>query len=647
MLEGQLLNERYKIKYVIGGGGMANVYAADDLILNRRVAIKILKLEYANDLEFIERFDREAQAATSLNHPNIVNVYDVGEEENIMYIVMELVQGMTLKEYIQTKHPPDIKDVVRIMIELTEAINHAHEHDLIHRDIKPQNILLDQNGTVKVTDFGIAIALSATALTQTNSILGSVHYLSPEQARGGIATKQSDIYALGIVFYELLTGKLPFTGETAVSIALKHLQTETPSVKEFNNNIPQSIDNIVKRATDKNPLARFDSVIQFNEALLDCLNPSKQDETVYQSSISRGEDTKIIPLKKYNEVSNELEETKQLEQYKTKKIKPVNQTKRNNRFRKPFIVLLIISFMTLIGFIMFVITQPKTVIIPDVQGKEYEKARDELEALNLKIERKLIFSDDYEPELIVRSNPKASRSVKEESIITLFVSDGKEPIEMMDYLGDNINQVEKVLKDAGYNDVMYYEKSSDKPSGEIINQVQPKPKKKVVPSETTVIFEVSQGQKTMIFDDFIGKNKDVLTGYAEIHNIKVDISEEYSTTIDKNYIIKQSPAPGTEIEADSTVSITISKGEKELESRIQTEKFIVSVDKDNDEEQEIVIYVDDLENELTNIFKEDIINQDKEYEIELKIEKGKNAEYKVERNGEEVINKTISYKEGS
>lgn len=647
MLEGQLLNERYKIKYVIGGGGMANVYAADDLILNRRVAIKILKLEYANDLEFIERFDREAQAATSLNHPNIVNVYDVGEEENIMYIVMELVQGMTLKEYIQTKHPPDIKDVVRIMIELTEAINHAHEHDLIHRDIKPQNILLDQNGTVKVTDFGIAIALSATALTQTNSILGSVHYLSPEQARGGIATKQSDIYALGIVFYELLTGKLPFTGETAVSIALKHLQTETPSVKEFNNNIPQNIDNIVKRATDKNPLARFDSVIQFNEALLDCLNPSKQDETVYQSSISRGEDTKIIPLKKYNEVSNELEETKQLEQYKTKKIKPVNQTKRNNRFRKPFIVLLIISFMTLIGFIMFVITQPKTVIIPDVQGKEYEKARDELEALNLKIERKLIFSDDYEPELIVRSNPKASRSVKEESIITLFVSDGKEPIEMMDYLGDNINQVEKVLKDAGYNDVMYYEKSSDKPSGEIINQVQPKPKKKVVPSETTVIFEVSQGQKTMIFDDFIGKNKDVLTGYAEIHNIKVDISEEYSTTIDKNYIIKQSPAPGTEIEADSTVSITISKGEKELESRIQTEKFIVSVDKDNDEEQEIVIYVDDLENELTNIFKEDIINQDKEYEIELKIEKGKNAEYKVERNGEEVINKTISYKEGS
>lgn len=314
MLEGQLLNERYKINYVIGGGGMANVYAADDLILNRRVAIKILKLEYANDLEFIERFDREAQAATSLNHPNIVNVYDVGEEENIMYIVMELVQGMTLKEYIQTKHPPDIKDVVRIMIELTEAINHAHEHDLIHRDIKPQNILLDQNGTVKVTDFGIAIAL-----TQTNSILGSVHYLSPEQARGGIATKQSDIYALGIVFYELLTGKLPFTGETAVSIALKHLQTETPSVKEFNNNIPQSIDNIVKRATDKNPLARFDSVIQFNEALLDCLNPSKQDETVYQSSISRGEDTKIIPLKKYNEVSNELEETKQLEQYKTKK----------------------------------------------------------------------------------------------------------------------------------------------------------------------------------------------------------------------------------------------------------------------------------------------------------------------------------------
>ncbi|HLR72539.1 MAG TPA: protein kinase, partial [Pseudogracilibacillus sp.] len=227
MLEGHLLSERYRIKRAIGGGGMANVYLAKDIILNRDVAIKVLRLEFANDPEFIERFDREAQAATSLSHPNIVNIYDVGEENHILYMVMEYIDGLTLKEYIMQNGPLKVEEAINIMKQLTDAIAHAHANGLIHRDIKPQNILMDRHGNVKVTDFGIAIALSATSLTQTNSILGSVHYLSPEQARGGMATKKSDIYSLGIVFYELLTGHLPFSGQSPISIALKHLQNET------------------------------------------------------------------------------------------------------------------------------------------------------------------------------------------------------------------------------------------------------------------------------------------------------------------------------------------------------------------------------------------------------------------------------------
>ncbi|WP_313429733.1 Stk1 family PASTA domain-containing Ser/Thr kinase, partial [Siminovitchia terrae] len=245
MLSGKRISGRYNIIKMVGGGGMANVYLARDMILDRDVAVKILRLDFADEEEFIRRFQREAQSATSLNHPNIVNVFDVGEEDNIYYIVMEYVDGMTLKQYIQNYYPISVEKVIDIVKQLTSALEHAHYNHIIHRDIKPQNILIDHDGNVKITDFGIAMALSATSITHTNAVLGSVHYLSPEQARGGMATKKSDIYSLGIVMFELLTGRLPFSGESAVSIALKHLQSETPPPTRWNPDIPQSVENIV------------------------------------------------------------------------------------------------------------------------------------------------------------------------------------------------------------------------------------------------------------------------------------------------------------------------------------------------------------------------------------------------------------------
>lgn len=659
MLEGQLLNERYKIKHIIGGGGMANVYSAHDLILNRDVAIKVLRFEHANDAEFIERFDREAQAATSLLHPNIVNIYDVGEEDKMMFIVMELVEGMTLKEYIQKKGPLEVEETVKIMIELASAINHAHDNDLIHRDIKPQNVLLDENGTVKVTDFGIAIALSATALTQTNSILGSVHYLSPEQARGGVATKKSDIYSLGIVFYELLTGKLPFTGETAISIALKHLQEETPSVKAFNPDIPQSVENIVKKATDKDPLARFNSVNELKEALADCLNPDKLNETAYQSPIHTGEETKTIPL--YNQFAevNDMETTMLpvVSDDTTKQMKPVNEDKtppkKKRRWKKILLILLIIGLIGGLSVGAFMFLKPKNIIIPDVIGEEYEDARDEIEDMNLKVKRKLIYSEEIDEGLVVKSDPKADETLKEESTVTLFVSDGEEPIEFENYVGENFTEIESKLIEEGFSDVIKYERTSDEPQGEIIKQIQPKAKSEGVPSETTVIFEVSEGPETVILEDFT--NEDVLNGFAKKYNLKTEISEEYSDTVDENNIIKQSPTPGTNVEVGSTISVTVSKGKKPIESRTHSVTFTVPYElKDEEEEKEekqeaqkVVIYVDDLDNSMTEVFSEDTITKDKEFTIKLKIEKDKDAEYKVERDGEEIIKKTISYKEGS
>ena len=308
MNEGHLLNERYKIIKKVGGGGMANVFLARDTILDRDVAVKALRMEYANDQEFIARFDREAHSASSLSHPNIVNIYDVGGEDHVMYIVMEYVDGMTLKEYIQRFGPIETSEALDIMRQLTSAIAHAHENDIVHRDIKPQNILINRFGQIKVTDFGIAIALSATSLTQTNSIVGSVHYLSPEQARGGMATKKSDIYSIGIVLFELFTGKIPFSGQSPVSIALKHLQSDTPSVRRYNQDIPQSVENIVLKATAKDPFHRYMSIYEMEEALETALDVNKLNETRYEPPVEVGDETKAIPIITDNQIAENLDQ---------------------------------------------------------------------------------------------------------------------------------------------------------------------------------------------------------------------------------------------------------------------------------------------------------------------------------------------------
>ncbi|MCM2533462.1 Stk1 family PASTA domain-containing Ser/Thr kinase [Neobacillus pocheonensis] len=308
MMIGKRLSGRYKILDMIGGGGMANVYLAHDMILDRDVAVKMLRLDFANDDEFIRRFHREAQSATSLNHPNIVNIYDVGEENELYYIVMEYVDGQTLKQYIQQNSQLRVEEAIGIMRQLTSAISDAHQNHIIHRDIKPHNILVDHNGNVKITDFGIAMALSATSITQTNSVLGSVHYLSPEQARGGMANKKSDIYSLGIVMFELLTGRLPFSGESAVSIALKHLQSETPSVRRWNPNIPQSVENIVLKATAKDPFHRYNSVDEMEEDLRTALDSERLNEPKFVIPLD-DEATKAIPVITNDRPLQNLDET--------------------------------------------------------------------------------------------------------------------------------------------------------------------------------------------------------------------------------------------------------------------------------------------------------------------------------------------------
>ena len=311
MLVGKRIGGRYKILDVIGGGGMSNVYLAHDMILDRDVAIKILHYNFSNEQEMHRRFQREALSATSLTHPNIVSIYDVGEDGDMHYLVMEYVKGQTLKQYIQKYAPLAPTKCVDIMKQLTSAIAHAHQNQIIHRDIKPQNILMDESGNVKITDFGIAMALEDTSFTRTNSVLGTVHYLSPEQARGGTATKKSDIYSLGIVLYELLTGELPFSGESAVAIALKHLQSETPSVKAIVPSIPQSLENVVLKATAKDPVHRYSSVEEMKEDLETVLSDARSHEAKFSPPIDDAV-TKLIPAIKEDKMgeAQDLEKTK-------------------------------------------------------------------------------------------------------------------------------------------------------------------------------------------------------------------------------------------------------------------------------------------------------------------------------------------------
>jgi len=690
MLEGHLLNERYQIKATIGGGGMANVYLAKDIILEREVAIKVLRLEYANDEEFIARFDREAQSATSLSHPNIVNIYDVGEEDHILYMVMEYVEGMTLKEYIQRNGPIEVQEALDIMKQVTIAIAHAHANDIVHRDIKPQNILIDTYGQVKVTDFGIAIALSATALTQTNAVLGSVHYLSPEQARGGMATKKSDTYSLGIVLYELLTGRLPFSGETPVSIALKHLQSDTPSVKRFNQNVPQSVENIVLKATAKDPFHRYDTVDEMNDALETALDPSKLNEAIYTPPIETGEETKAIPIitddqfqqnlnqdtiihqtdGKTNEFGNDKSDKKAVKKSKKKK-----KNKRKKKWKKIiFIIFILLVLAVGTFFAVTTLMQPKDVTVPDLTELEYEEAVNELEENNLQSEREFIFSEEIEEDFVVKTSPRAGRTVKENSTVTIYVSDGKEKIAFEDYVGQDFSQVKRLLEDKGYDDVIAYEKYSDRPVGEIISQIQPTPESEVVPSETRVIFEISNGPELVSLNNLKGMTEKEARDYLEKNNLTMNKEEESSESTPKGEVIRQEPEAGTDLNEGSTVDVYVSLGPEEKPPISHDVTFIVpynpkedDIEKDADSEdnsddeneetsdeqeetkdqgsQTVEIYVDDMDHDISEVYEKETITEDKEFTITLTIEPDKNAEYKVMRDDEMIVNKTVTYDE--
>ncbi|MBO0959159.1 Stk1 family PASTA domain-containing Ser/Thr kinase [Neobacillus sp. MM2021_6] len=659
MLIGKRISGRYKILEMIGGGGMANVYLAHDMILDRDVAVKMLRLDFANDDEFIRRFRREAQSATSLAHPNIVNIYDVGEENDLYYIVMEFVDGQTLKQYIQQNSPLRVEDTIGIMRQLTSAISHAHQNHIIHRDIKPHNILVDHDGKVKVTDFGIAMALSATSITQTNSVLGSVHYLSPEQARGGMANRKSDIYSLGIVMFELLTGRLPFSGESAVSIALKHLQSETPSVRRWNQNIPQSVENIVLKATAKDPFHRYNSVEEMEEDLRTALDLERMDEPKFAIPIDN-EATKAIPVITDHHPLKNLDETlvHSTEKPATnlnddgKKGNKKNKSNKNNKKRKkwPMVLLSIFFVLVILGTLSFLflpgLLSAKEVKIPDISGMNVDDAISKLKLKGLSPGKQVEITDEnMKAGKVIKTIPEIGSTVKENAKITLYVSSGKEKYELSDYVGRQYEDVIRLLDNQNFKDIKKLEKNDESEPGTIISQT-PIAGEKVVPEETVLEFEVSIGPEKIVLKDLSQYSLKGAQDYASLVGLTLVVTEEkFDEKIPANMIISQAPAQGTELVKGDKVTVVISKGQEPPKkvTRDVTIPYKPPLTGEPGQKQEVVIYIEDMNHSMTGPAETFSIVENTVKKIDLLIPYGKKAGYRVMVGTEVIAEEVINY----
>lgn len=572
LTKGQKINDRYEIIKTIGEGGMANVYLANDTILDRKVAIKVLRGDLSNDEKFIRRFQREALSVSNLSHPNIVEVYDVGEEDGQYYIVMEYIEGKTLKQLLKKRETLSLPEVIDIMLQLTDGLAHAHESYIIHRDIKPQNIMILDNGLVKITDFGIAMALNATQLTQTNSVMGSVHYLPPEQANGKSATVKSDIYSLGILMYELITGSVPFKGDNAVEIALKHMKEKIPSIRKQNPTIPQSVENIVIKATAKNPRNRYDSVKEMHDDLEICMEKENAKKVTFEYPENDIDDSEPITKKKEK---NKIE--KPNVEYTEKKEESIEEDILETPKKRNTVILLltgIVLFLLIIAGIFWLSStkEVKDVIVPNVVGKETEKAIKELEKLGFKYTIESKENDTVAEGLVIRTNPKAGSTRKKGDTITIIESLGSEYHYLEDYTGKNYTEIKAKLELIGVN--VNIEKkdveNKDEYKGKEQNIIEQKPiynkdEKKVLEKGDTVTLYIPNIVNE--YPDMIAENwslSDVIS-FAEEYKINVSVLDKNGAIIPNDKlndflsasIIEQSRPPKDTIIEGITLKVKI------------------------------------------------------------------------------------------
>ena len=559
--KGQLINDRYEIQRLIGEGGMANVYLAKDTILDRKVAVKVLRGDLAGDEKFVRRFQREALSASSLSHPNIVEIYDVGEDEGNFYIVMEYIEGKTLKQLIKKRGVLSLPETMDIMLQLLDALATAHDSYIIHRDIKPQNIMIKESGLVKITDFGIAMALNSAQLTQTNSVMGSVHYLPPEQASGKGSTIRSDIYSLGILMFEMLSGKVPFKGDSAVEIALKHMKEPLPSVKEINPVVPQSVENIILKASAKNPKNRYRDVREMADDIKTCLDEEKENEERITFKYPETEFYNTNAETSLKEEKKNIKEEKPV----VKQITDDDKIDKSNK-RKMIIISSIIGILALI-FVAVVIVFPKItaskdVEIPDVYGMEISKAEKMLKKYGFKIDSKKKANDEVDEDLVIETEPSKNRYAKKGSTVVIYYSSGSQKIEIENYVGQNAYEVKAKLELLGLK-VTIEEKEVDdstqyKDKEQLIIEQSIDENKKLSKGEGIVLYipKILSTYPDMVTDAW---SLDRVTEFCEKYGLTLKVTYKETDEVDENTVLAQSPKAGEEVFEKETFKVVISK----------------------------------------------------------------------------------------
>lgn len=565
----KMIANRYMIESSIGEGGMADVYLAMDTILKREVAVKILRGELSRDPITLLRFQREASAVSKLNHPNVVDVYDVGEYEGRHYIVMEYIHGRTLKQLISQRGALHQDEAVSIMVQLTSAVVHAHEHNIIHRDIKPQNVLIKDDGTVKITDFGIALAHDSVQLTQSDAVLGSAHYLAPETTRGEVQTNQVDIYSLGIVFYELLVGSVPFRGDNPVQIAMKHLREDVPSVRKFNPMIWQSVENVIRHATVKNRKFRYQSAKEMLYDLEHCLSPEQANATVLvfpqekdpTRKVEKQPDTRVMKARK-EKVEEIVEEEPN-----------VKSTKKKSH--RTAIIASVVAVVAIIGTVLVMVlgnsfSKGKIIEVPDLRDKTKEEAMDLLEESGFSLDNIHIneeLSEDIEKGDVISISPVAGTEISSKSSMTLTVSSGVYFV-VEDYVYQKYDDVKTKLAKTNPNVklvVTKYQTASMEP-GYIIEQSGLQEGQKIDPNKVSELKITVTENVHFKISGLVGKTLDEAKATLKKHGVEYpverqmstdDLSEEEKEKIQKGIVIRVDPAEGSDYVQTGDATITL------------------------------------------------------------------------------------------
>ncbi|MEJ6400577.1 Stk1 family PASTA domain-containing Ser/Thr kinase [Nicoliella lavandulae] len=627
MIKGHLLNDRYQVIDQIGQGGMSDVYLAKDLKQHRLVAIKILRIDFRDNPHTQAQFKRETHAISQLDSPNIVDVYGFNDDDGLQYSVMEYVKGSNLKDYIKTHPQIPIPLVIKIMNQILNAVAMAHQNNIVHRDLKPENVLIDSDGNVKITDFGIAIFSSEKTLTQTNSIVGSIHYLSPEQVRGEIATKQSDIYSLGIIMYELLTSHVPFDGDNPVSIALKHSKEPLPSIHKQNHAVPMALENVVLKATAKNPSQRYDSIQAMQADLNAALHKKHVKRFVPDNAIHVDDETKVMDL-------NQMKQYAHADDQVTVNPKPKRTGQIFWYTWGAVVAIVLVSFGLLIHFCF--------VQVPTLSGLSKTQAIHRLKEAGLHVDRiQYRYDDNVAINQAFNTNPGPNSWVLRNKAVTLVLSNGVSKVNLNNYIGQDYQQSAKELSDQGFTVEKTYTSSDTFSSGKILKQ-NFTPGDSFSPRNKVIKFVVSDGIREFTLKKLVGMTKDEAASYVEMMGLNPTFDYQYNDEYPAGSVFNQNPDSGLTVYNGDNVIISISKGPKTNNKSSNTQHTLnvnvnlPYVDNENKSNQ-IEIYVKDENNNINHIYRSITIYQDTKFIIPFKLNGKQPGEYRIVRDG-----KTIS-----